>query len=371
MTMNTSRISRTGRRLAGLHLLKRQSNSRVQRRSSAAMAVSSSGEPFPRVCPGSRVRVARTDLRLDRLLVQRRGPRRACRDRRRTRADRAAERATGTVQRERRDTGATGTVFGGAITAGACGGRGAGSSLVAAAWADWAKRSSSSGFSAPNTNSASRLRLRTSLSLNAKGHSENASSRPITRRRPHKRDRDHGARAQLAAGLQVHSGIGLGVVADHDLRGAEAGAGESGIAIDASADVGSDRARGGAQDNFIIFGQGDGETIRAGDRDGAFRDELQHFIENELLVGLKLGDRSAGIETMCSARPGLFCGEPDRAAPRTPAGPAARRVAMALRDRRWMRNVESSSVLAAKRAHQRRRTELVTSRSGLVVVVAI
>jgi len=44
----------------------------------------------------------------------------------------------------------------------------AASRAFAAVRADSAKRSSSSGFSAPNTSSASRLRLRTSLSLNPK-----------------------------------------------------------------------------------------------------------------------------------------------------------------------------------------------------------
>src|SRR5271165_6776073 len=42
----------------------------------------------------------------------------------------------------------------------------AASNLVSATCADWAKRSSSSGLSAPNTSSASSERLRTSLSLN-------------------------------------------------------------------------------------------------------------------------------------------------------------------------------------------------------------
>ena len=63
---------------------------------------------------------------------------------------------------------------------------GAASRAFAAVRADSAKRSSSSGFSAPNTSSASRLRLRTSLSLNPKGQAENASNTPITRRRPHR-----------------------------------------------------------------------------------------------------------------------------------------------------------------------------------------
>ncbi len=78
---------------------------------------------------------------------------------------------------------AGGTFIGSAAKEGFGGGAG-GASLVAAARADSAKRSSSSGLRAPSTSSASRVRLRTSLSLKAKGHSENASSKPITRRRP-------------------------------------------------------------------------------------------------------------------------------------------------------------------------------------------
>src|SRR5438270_9707451 len=58
------------------------------------------------------------------------------------------------------------------------------SSLVSATWADSANRSSSSGFSAAKTSSASNVRLRTSLSLKPNGQEQNASSTPITRRRP-------------------------------------------------------------------------------------------------------------------------------------------------------------------------------------------
>ncbi len=80
-------------------------------------------------------------------------------------------------------TGAGRTTCTGVMTAGSTT-RGSGSNFVAAICADWAKRSSSSGLSAPSTSSASRLRLRTSLSLKAKGQDENASSTPMTRRRP-------------------------------------------------------------------------------------------------------------------------------------------------------------------------------------------
>ena len=50
------------------------------------------------------------------------------------------------------------------------------------------------GLQAPKTSSASRLRLRTSLSLKPKGQSENASSTPITRRRPQAAPRPWSAR---------------------------------------------------------------------------------------------------------------------------------------------------------------------------------
>jgi hypothetical protein len=112
------------------------------------------------------------------------------------------------------------------------------------------------------------------------------------------RDGNHGTSAEFAASLDVDLGIGLGVVADYDLRGAEAGSGESGIAIDACADVGADRACRRAQDNLVVFGEGDCEAVGAGDGDRPFGDELQHFVENELFMLLKFGDMSDRIETV-------------------------------------------------------------------------
>ena len=105
------------------------------------------------------------------------------------------------------------------------------SSFVSATRADSANRSSSSGFH-PSTSSASKVKLRTSLSLKPKGHEQNASRTPITRRRPHKH-RNHRPRSQLAARLQIHSRICFSVIAGEDLRCAEASSGERGIAIDA------------------------------------------------------------------------------------------------------------------------------------------
>src|SRR5579862_5605215 len=67
----------------------------------------------------------------------------------------------------------------GAAGAGTAAGTGA-SSFVAATCAESAKRSSSSGLSAPTMSSASKLRLRTSLSLKANGQVEKASSNPMT-----------------------------------------------------------------------------------------------------------------------------------------------------------------------------------------------
>ena len=58
-------------------------------------------------------------------------------------------------------------------------------SSASATCADSAKRSSSSGLRAPRINSARSSRLLRSLSLKPNGSAEKASSRPITRRRPH------------------------------------------------------------------------------------------------------------------------------------------------------------------------------------------
>ena len=69
-----------------------------------------------------------------------------------------------------------------------------------------------------------------------------------------------------------------------DLRGAETGSGESGIAVDARADIGPNGAGRGAQDNLVVFRESDGQAIGASDGDGAFGDQLQHFVENELFV---------------------------------------------------------------------------------------
>ncbi len=84
-----------------------------------------------------------------------------------------------------------------------------------------------------------------------------------------------------------------------DLRGAEAGPGEGGITVNARADVGPNRARRSPQDNLIVFGQGDGQTIRAGDGDRAFGDELQHFIENELLSRAQTPRRELRHRSRC------------------------------------------------------------------------
>ena len=86
------------------------------------------------------------------------------------------------------------------------------------------------------------------------------------------RDRDHGARSQFAAGFEVDARIGFGVVAANGLRGAKASAGKRRVAVNARADVGANRARRGAQNDLVIFGERDGQTIRAGDCDGAFGD---------------------------------------------------------------------------------------------------
>jgi hypothetical protein len=57
---------------------------------------------------------------------------------------------------------------------------------------------------------------------------------------------DHGPRAELAARVKVDALIGLGIVADHDLRASEAGSRESRVAVNACAGIWTDAASGSA-----------------------------------------------------------------------------------------------------------------------------
>jgi hypothetical protein len=114
---------------------------------------------------------------------------------------------------------------------------------------------------------------------------------------PAQRNGDHGAGAQLAAGFDVHTGIRLGVIAHHDLRGAEGGSGESGITVNARTDVRAHGARRRAQNNLIIFSESDRQTIRASDCNRTLSDQLKHFVEKELLAGFELCRRRARIES--------------------------------------------------------------------------
>ncbi len=108
---------------------------------------------------------------------------------------------------------------------------------------------------------------------------------------PAQRHCDHRPRAQLPARIEVYTIVGLGVVAADNLRGAETCSGESRVALNALAYIGLYRTRRGPQNNFVVLGQGDSQSIGSGDGDRSFRYQLQHFVENELLSRLELRRR--------------------------------------------------------------------------------
>ena len=87
--------------------------------------------------------------------------------------------------------------------------------------------------------------------------------------------------------MQVYAIVGLSIVAADNLRHPEAGAGESGVALDAGADIRLDGAGRSSQDDLVILRQSDAESIRAGYGDGTFRHHLQHFIQNKLLFRIE------------------------------------------------------------------------------------
>ena len=101
---------------------------------------------------------------------------------------------------------ATDGTFGGATVVVACGGRGAGSRRVAAACADSAKRSSSSGFSAPEDEFGEQAQVADVAFIEGEG--------PFGERFQHtdhtaaaaERNGNHGSRAEFAAGLDVTLG---------------------------------------------------------------------------------------------------------------------------------------------------------------------
>ena len=100
---------------------------------------------------------------------------------------------------------------------------------------------------------------------------------------PGKRHGHHGACPKASAGLHIHSGIGLSVIAADDPRGAEGSPRKSRVRIQTHPSIWGDCAGRGAADDCVILGERNGNSVRSGDRQGAFSDELQDFIENKLL----------------------------------------------------------------------------------------
>ncbi len=99
---------------------------------------------------------------------------------------------------------------------------------------------------------------------------------------------DHRPCAQLTACVEVYAIIGLCIIAPDNLRRAETCSREGRIALDARAHIRLDDARRSPQNNFVVLRQSDSQSVRAGDGNGSFRDQLQHFVQNELLLRLKL-----------------------------------------------------------------------------------
>src|SRR5208283_433244 len=111
--------------------------------------------------------------------------------------------------------------------------------------------------------------------------------------------------------VQVYAIVGLGIVTPDNLRRTETCSRKRRIALDARAHIRLDRACGCAQDNLVILGQSDSQSISSSDGDRPFRDQLKHFVQNELLALFKLTGACNHLEPLvacsqCSAIPHLL-----------------------------------------------------------------
>src|SRR5207248_6890252 len=98
-----------------------------------------------------------------------------------------------------------------------------------------------------------------------------------------KRHGHNGARAETAAGLRIHSRIRLSVIAADDPPSTEARPRKSRVRIQAHPRIRRDGAGRGTADDCVILGERDGNSVGPGNRQGAFGNQLQHFVENKLL----------------------------------------------------------------------------------------
>ena len=94
------------------------------------------------------------------------------------------------------------------------------------------------------------------------------------------RDQD-GAHAETAATGKVDARIALGVVAEHDLAGADSFGGDAGVGLEANAEIGSGASSAGAANDFVPGAKRDGGSGGAGQVLGAFGDGADGGLEIE------------------------------------------------------------------------------------------
>ena len=113
----------------------------------------------------------------------------------------------------------------------------------------------------------------------------------------------HGACAQAPANLHIDPGVVFRVVATDNAASAETRAGKSRGGIQAHALVWRNGACRTAAHNRISLGKSYGHAIRARDRHGALRDQVEHFVQDELL---NLPGVVSATNLMCATLTDLF-----------------------------------------------------------------
>jgi hypothetical protein len=98
---------------------------------------------------------------------------------------------------------------------------------------------------------------------------------PHLARPAQQRQNDDGRDAKRPAGFEVHTRIGLGVVAAEELAAGNAFAGESGAHLQPGTNCGGAGSGAGAANHFVSLREGEGGSGGSGDVLGALDEELE------------------------------------------------------------------------------------------------
>jgi hypothetical protein len=78
--------------------------------------------------------------------------------------------------------------------------------------------------------------------------------------------------SEAAAAGEIHAGIALGIVAQHDFAGANGLGGNAGVGLEADTEIGSGASSAGAANNFVPSAESDGGSGGTGEMLGALGD---------------------------------------------------------------------------------------------------